>query len=67
MRHAKLEVQKWRKVNLDVELRYVIDLIEFYFNSEFRLYHKDRFICYNYSDFYGILESKKSYWVLKMR
>ena len=33
MRHAKLEVQKWRKVNLDVELRYVIDLIEFYFIS----------------------------------
>ena len=39
MRHAKLEVQKWRKVNLGVELRYVIDLIEFDFNSEFRLYH----------------------------
>ena len=39
MRHAKLEVQKWRKVNLGVELRYVIDLIEFYFNSEFRFYH----------------------------
>ena len=39
MRHAKLEVQKWRKVNLGVELRYVIDLIEFYFNSELRLYH----------------------------
>ena len=61
MRHAKLEVQKWRKVNLGVELRYVIDLIEFYFNSEFR------FRCYDYSHFYGILESKKSYWVLKMR
>ena len=39
MRHAKLEVQKWRKVNLGVELRYVIDLIEFYFNSEFRFFH----------------------------